>query len=71
MAGHVDFGEYGDLSFGGVGHEFADLILGVEAAVAFWGAVASGARWDAFGADCSEFGVAFDFDTPALVVGEV
>ncbi len=38
-------GEYGDLSFGGVGHEFADLILRVEAAVAFWGAVASGARW--------------------------
>ena len=76
VAGHVDFGDDGDVPLGRVGDDLAEVVLGVVAAVrqAVEHAVHAGDREDGFApprADLGEPRVALDLDPPALVVGEV
>ena len=81
---HFDFGDDGDEAGLGVGDDFVDVVLGVEAAVVFIGLLRGGlggggaARGGgegfferAEGGDGGELGVLENFDAPALVVGEV
>ena len=67
MARHLDLGHDGHVPPGRISHDLADIVLGVETAVAF--AVALGLI--APGADFRELGILLDLDPPALVFGEV
>ena len=75
VAGHVNLGDDGDVAAGGIGDEFADLLLRVKiravrravriAAVA----AAGGTRPDA--ALLGNLGILLNLDAPALIVGDV
>ena len=77
MTGHFDLGNDSDVPFGGIGYHFADLVLRVVPAVA---ALFVGDRVfvesadlgsGSIAADLGQARVAFDLDTPALVVGQM
>ena len=77
VAGHFYFGDDVYVALFCVGDDFADVVLGVESAVTFsvvfvWAvAVVSDEGFISPCAYFGEFGILFDFDTPALIVGEV
>ena len=74
VAGQVDLGDDGDVALGGIGHDLAHLVLGVEAAVAdavVGVEVLADAGSVAPGTHFRELGVLFDLHAPALVLGEV
>ena len=74
VAGHVDFGNDGDVSVGGIVHDVAHLVLGVEASVGYLVVNAGDAADDGacpFGTDFRELGVTVYLHAPALVFGEV
>lgn len=74
---HIDFGDEFDSAVCSEGHDSADVVLGEEATirrfvvVAGLGGLVSDDCAGADGADGGEAGVFFDFDAPALIVGEV
>ena len=59
-----DLGNDGDVSRRGVGNDFLDVLLGVEAAVAVFSLTSEAAN-------LGESGVFLNFDTPACVIDEV
>jgi len=76
VPGHVDLGHHGHVPGLGIGHDLADLILGIEAPM--WLAVILGVPARAAdqglgppGPHLGELGVLADLDPPALVVGQV
>lgn len=74
MSGHIDFGNDGDVAFGRVGNNFAEIFLGVETTVGdvvVFGSVAPDDGFWSYGADFGEPGILLDFDSPALVIGEM
>ena len=74
VAGEVDLRDDGDVALGGIGHDLAHLLLGVEAAVAdavVGVEVLADAGSVAPGTHFRELGVLFDLHAPALVLGEV
>ncbi len=71
MAGHVQFGQHGDVQTRRIGDDLADLFLGVEAAIPLRRAVLAGAGRCAPCAHLGELGIALDLDTPTLIIGEM
>ena len=74
MARQVDFGNDGDKPLAGILHDFARLLLRVEALMGLAVILARVVSYDRLGAVCAhggEFRVFLDFDAPALVVGQV
>lgn len=80
VPGHVDLGNHLDIALCGVGHDVADVVLGVETSVgssvvavtAFVGfVVSSDDGLFAYGPDLCQEGIPFDLDAPSLVLGEV
>ena len=74
MSRQVDFGNDGDETLAGVLHDFARLLLRVEALMGLAVILARVVSYDRLGAVCAhggEFRVFLDFDAPALVVGQV
>ena len=73
VAGQVDLRHDGDAADAGIGDQFLQLCLGVEAADAvLLGRLGSaGPRRQPPAADAGELGVFLDFDTPALIVRQV
>ena len=76
VAGHLDLGHDGDLPRSGVGHEVAELVLRVEAAVG--GAIVAlrvarvpDEGLAAPGPDAGQLRVPLDLHPPALIVGQV
>ena len=78
VSGHFDLGNHFDMTLGGVAHDFADVVLRVEAAVRLAVVhafpvfvVASDEGFAAFGADLRQPGIFPDLDAPSLVVGQM
>ncbi|CAM3661088.1 hypothetical protein STAL104432_27240 [Streptomyces albus] len=75
VAGQLDLGDDGDVPFGGVGDDLAQVVLGVVAAVRAFVPQRRGTVPDAGagppGAGPGEARIAVDLDAPALVVGQV
>ena len=74
VAGHVDLGDYGDVSLRGVAHDLTRLVLCVVASVGntvIDSRVAPQHGHAALGAHLGQPRVFLDFDAPALVVGDV
>ena len=74
VAGQVDFGDDFDAPVGGVGHDFPDVVLGIETAIALLAGVEG--RFERFaaaapGTDGRQFRILLDFHAPAVVVGQV
>lgn len=74
MTGHIYFRDNGDMAFGGVGDDFAEFVLGVEATVrdvvVLGGVPSDDGSW-ADGADLSEARIFLDFDSPALIISQM
>lgn len=75
VPGHVDLGNHLDIALCGVGHDVADVVLGVETSVgssvvavtAFVGfVVSSDDGLFAYGPDLCQEGIPFDLDAPSL-----
>ncbi len=74
MARHIYFGDNGDVAFCGVRDDFAEIVLGVEATVrdvVVLGSVSPDDSLWSDGADLGEARVLLNFDSPALIIGEV
>ena len=70
----VDFGNNGDVAFGCIIYDFFGLFLGVESTVRFAVVFAGVTSDDCFcsvSTDFSQFRIFFDFQTPALIVGDM
>src|SRR5688572_6009872 len=78
MTRHIDLGKDIDITFFCILNDLADIIMCIEPTIIAWfmwfgfGEIAEGAGLlYAPGADFSQFGKAFDLDTPALVIGKM
>ena len=74
VARHVDFGNHGNKSIGGIFYDFTALLLCVEAAVTLAVVEAGVTSDDCAGAPGTlrgQLGVFLDFNAPALVFGDV
>ena len=77
MARHLDLGDDRDLTLGGIGHDVADLVLRVVAAVgravvfARVGVEVSDVGFGALRTDARQLGIFLDLDAPALILGQM
>ena len=76
MTGHLDFGNHHNTPFGRIGHDFADLVLRIVAAVRFVrilgrGPMVADNRPAAYGTGLGQSRVTANLDPPTLIVGQM